>query len=75
MKPNWTKWLAPALGLVLLVTALVVLHHSLQKFKYREVIGHLQAMPLARVWAALALTAFSYAILSGYDLLALRYPS
>jgi uncharacterized membrane protein YbhN (UPF0104 family) len=74
---KWARRLAvsagPLLGLALFVAALVVLRHELQHYTYREVMAALRVVPATRLLLALALTALSYLILTGYDVLAVRY--
>jgi phosphatidylglycerol lysyltransferase len=67
------RWAGPALAVVVFAAALVALERELRAFRYRDVSRALHAIPPTQVAAALALTALSYAILVGYDALALRY--
>ncbi len=67
------KWLEPALGLGLLGLALVGLHRELEGHGLREISHTLQALPPARVMAALVLAALGYAALTLYDFFAVRY--
>lgn len=65
----------PALVLLLLTGALWLLHHELKRFQLRDFLDSLAAMPSWRICCAAALTAVSYVILMGYDLLGTRYIS
>ncbi|HEX2484465.1 MAG TPA: bifunctional lysylphosphatidylglycerol flippase/synthetase MprF [Myxococcota bacterium] len=65
--------LGPLLGLALFALAAWVLHHELAAYHYRDVIGHLRAIPSRDLALALALTALGYLSLTGYDALALRF--
>ncbi|AHG87645.1 Lysylphosphatidylglycerol synthetase, domain of unknown function DUF2156 [Gemmatirosa kalamazoonensis] len=67
------RWAGPALSVVIFAAALVALQRELHAFRYRDVTRGLHAIPTTQVATALALTALSYAILVGYDALALRY--
>ena len=65
--------LAPLLGLSLFVLALWVLHRELAHLHLHDVVAQLEALPLASLTAAVGLTVVSYLVLSGYDVLSLRY--
>ena len=67
------KHLSPFLGLGLFVLAAWVLHHQLQAYGLHDILSRIQAMPPGRIGAAAGLTICSYLIMTGYDLLALRY--
>jgi phosphatidylglycerol lysyltransferase len=60
---------------VLVVFAAVgyILHGEIARLHFDRVFAHLQAIPRRHVVAALGFTATSYWVLSGYDVLALRY--
>lgn len=66
------RWLGPLLMLTVGVGVLLFLHHELRHYNYREIAGSLRAIPGSRVVLALLLTALSYAVLTIYDVLALR---
>lgn len=65
--------LAPLIGLVLLCAALLVLHHELKAYHYRDILRHLHEMPARSILWGVALTIVSYLVLTGYDTLAVRY--
>jgi phosphatidylglycerol lysyltransferase len=67
------RWLAPAAMAAVLALAIVVLHHELRDFRYHDVRQAIAAIPAGRVSLALLLTAAAYAVLPGYDALALAY--
>lgn len=67
------RWAAPGAGALLLGLAAWILHRELRAYQYADLVREMRALPAARVFAALALTALSYALLTGYDALALRY--
>ena len=73
MKTTYLKRLAPFLGLSLFVLAAVVLYRQLHDYRLHDILTRIEQMPHAQVGTALILTAFSYAIMTGYDLLALHY--
>ena len=61
------------LPLLLLAAAAWALHGELRGFHFRDLENGLAAIPSAALWAAGGATALDYLLLSGYDLLALRY--
>lgn len=78
-RPTWLdriafrlKVLAPALPVVLLAVAAVVLHRELAAFRYRDLANEVRAVHPSHVLLALGLTAANYLVLTLYDLLALR---
>jgi phosphatidylglycerol lysyltransferase len=67
--------LAPFLGLAVFVLALWVLHRQFAHLHLRDVLGQIEAMPVASITAAVGLTLLSYIVLTGYDALSLYYMS
>ncbi len=67
------RWGGPAAALAVLGAALALLHHELRDFRYHEVSRAVRAIPLDRLGLAALLTAVAYAILPGYDALAVTY--
>jgi len=65
--------LAVAVALAMFVAAIFVLYGQLENTRLIDVVERLEALPRARVLAALALTAASYLLLTAYDFLALSY--
>ena len=65
--------MAPFLGLGLFALAAVVLYRQLHTYRLHEIIARIEQMPSTQIWMALVLTACSYLVMTGYDLLALRY--
>ncbi|HKG95807.1 MAG TPA: bifunctional lysylphosphatidylglycerol flippase/synthetase MprF [Gemmatimonadaceae bacterium] len=61
------------LAVCLPLLALAVLHHELSAYRYRDIAHRVMALPRWSLALALALTAVDYALLVGYDALALRY--
>ncbi len=72
MKITFHK-LGPFLGLIIFAVALVVLHHELKIYRFHEILAGIRSIPLHRTGIAIVLTLFSYLVMSGYDVLALRY--
>ena len=65
--------MGPATILLLLVLALAFLNRELRAYHYRQIADAVLAVSWHRIEFALAFTALAYAILPGYDALALRY--
>lgn len=63
----------PLIGLGVFCAAVYLLHHELRHLRYRDVVDELRALPPGRVFLALLFTALNYWVLTGYDVLALRY--
>lgn len=70
---RWLAYVAPFIGLTLLVAVSFVLHRELEGHHLHEVLEHLRAIPGRNLWMAVLLAAASYWLLSFFDLLALRY--
>lgn len=69
----WRAWAPPVAILLLLGLALHVMHRELASTGYAHLRASLQNIPGDALQRASALTALSYLLLCGYDLLALRY--
>ena len=67
------RWLGPLAALVVFGAVAYILHGEIARLHFNKVFAHLQAIPRRHVLAALGFTAASYWVLSGYDVLALRY--
>lgn len=67
------RWLVPALGAVVLGLSAYALYHVFHQYRYRDVLQGLREIPRGRLALAALLTFLSYAALTGYDALALRY--
>ncbi|MCG6923013.1 MAG: bifunctional lysylphosphatidylglycerol flippase/synthetase MprF [Acidobacteria bacterium] len=68
-----SRWLAPAVGLTLFVVALLVLRRELHAVSYHELSAAVFSRDISAVALAVLLAALNYLVLTGYDLLALRY--
>ncbi len=73
MKKNFLKHMAPLLGLALFALAAAVLYRQLHAYRLHDILLLIRQMPSVQLWSAFALTVCSYAIMTGYDFLALRY--
>ena len=65
--------LTPLLGVALFAFALWLLHRELRNYRYADLVRVLRNLPRANLWLAVALTAISYAVLTLYDALGVRY--
>ena len=73
MKARLPRFIGPILGVVVFGFALAALYHELHRYSPRDIFQDVADLPLTSVVAALALTALSFTILTGYDFLAVRY--
>ena len=67
------RWIGPTIAVVLFAAALIVLQRELRAYRFADVIRAFHAIPGSKLGSALAFTALSYAVLPGYDALALAY--
>src|SRR5262245_46218639 len=65
--------LRPFLAVPIFAGAIAILHHELAAYTYRGVMRSLAAISGGRLALAGGLTALAYAVLPGYDTMALRY--
>jgi phosphatidylglycerol lysyltransferase len=63
----------PLVIVALFAVALRVLQDMLTHYRYRDVIGYVNALPRHRVVLAAVLTLIGYLVMTGYDTLAFRY--
>jgi phosphatidylglycerol lysyltransferase len=63
----------PLAGVAFFAVAIWALHEALPVDSYRDLVDALGALPRARLALALAITVAGYAVLVGYDLIALRH--
>ena len=75
--PGWGRRLvrqvAPFVGVTAFVLALWVLHDWLRTQSYRQLVAAIAELPAGAVARAAALTTAGYLVMTGYDLLALRF--
>ena len=67
------KILGPGLSLILFAAAVWLLHNELRTYHLRDILTAFDAISGAHLWAAAGLTILSYAVMTGYDILAMRY--
>ena len=65
--------ISPFISAILFGVALLVIHHKLRLYHYRDIVNEISQKPLLPLMAAVLLTFLDYFILTGYDTLALRY--
>ena len=70
---GWLDRLWPFLALAFFVGALALLHRELASYSYRDLVRAARGVPPERLGWAVGLTALAYAVLPGYDAMALRY--
>lgn len=73
MEKKFVRSLGPLLGFSLFTAALWVIHHELEEYHYHDIVNQLRSLPARQVLVASALTVLNFFIMTGYDLLALRY--
>jgi phosphatidylglycerol lysyltransferase len=70
---NLAHKLSPLLGLALFGFALWLLHRELRNYHYADLVRELRNLPRARLWWAVGLTVVSWAVMTLYDGLGVRY--
>lgn len=71
MERLW-RYLSPVLVLAVFAAVLWLLHRELAEYHWHEVIAGMGQVPWQRIVAAIGITAVSYAVLIGYDWIALH---
>jgi phosphatidylglycerol lysyltransferase len=74
---NWSHWLRTFIGplatAVVFIIAMLVLRHSIHHLALEDVLHHWRGLHRTPIALAIALTVLNYALLTLYDVLALRY--
>jgi len=73
MKYLLRKILGPGLSVILFTAAVWLLHGELKTYHLVDILKAIESIPAGRMWMAIGLTILSYAIMTGYDALALSY--
>jgi phosphatidylglycerol lysyltransferase len=73
IKISVIKRIGPFLGVGLFALAAIVLYRQLQAYRLHDILAWVHGMPASQIWTAVLLTICSYLVMTGYDLLALRY--
>lgn len=72
-KARLRAWAGPVAGVIVVGAAFYLLRRELKHHGWREIMHAVAAVPRLRIAAAVGLTAINYLVLTGYDILALRY--
>jgi uncharacterized membrane protein YbhN (UPF0104 family) len=70
---RWATWLRPTLVATVVLLALVLLYRRLQPYSMAEIRFAVGSLSRYRLGLAAVLTALSYTVLTGYDVLALHH--
>jgi uncharacterized membrane protein YbhN (UPF0104 family) len=73
MNTKLFRRMGPLLGLILFSVALWVLHRELNTYHPRDIVQYLKNLPAHQLLTALILTFLSYLVMTGYDILAIKY--
>jgi phosphatidylglycerol lysyltransferase len=73
MNSKLRKILGPGLSLILFAAAVWLLHNELRTYHLRDILRAFNAIPGTHLGAAAGLAILSYAVMTGYDVLAMRY--
>ncbi len=73
MRESIVKRIGYIFSLLVFLTALYLLDREFKSIHYHQVLYELRQLPLSHILLSIAWAMFSYLMLSGYDLLALRY--
>ena len=73
MRKRLSGALWPIASLLLFLLAVWALHQEVRDYRYHDVIRSLRGLSSGAIALALLFTALNYAVLTGYDALALRY--
>ena len=73
MKEKLFHRLGLFMGLILFSVALWVLHQELKTYRFHDIVKYLNNLPAHQLLTALVLTFLSYLVMTGYDILAIKY--
>jgi phosphatidylglycerol lysyltransferase len=73
MRKKMVRLLGPLMSVGLFCVAVWLLHGVLEAHRVSEIVAAFSALPAGQIWVSLALTVTSYLVMTGYDMLALRY--
>jgi phosphatidylglycerol lysyltransferase len=73
MKSKLRKIIGPVFSLILFAVAIWLLHRELKAYHIEDILKAFDAIPGGNLAAAAVLTIASYTVMTGYDLLAIRY--
>jgi len=69
----WLKYLLPCISVLALIAVLILMHRALAGYHLHDVLKQMRALPRTTMLWATFYAFTSYVVLTGYDLLALRY--
>src|SRR5437764_5230864 len=73
MKSKVSRAIGPAVMVIAVAIALLLLQRELKSYHYRDLMRQVWTLPHTHLALALLLTAIAYAVLPGYDAIALSY--
>ena len=73
MKARFSRAIGPAATVIAVAIALLLLQRELKAYHYRDLMRQVWTLPHTHLALALGLTAIAYAVLPGYDAIALSY--
>lgn len=73
MRRSLTRNVGYAISLCLFAAAMLILHHELRHYHYRDIVGEFRRIKPVLLLLAVFLTVLDYLVLTLYDALALRY--
>src|SRR5256714_1397479 len=73
MKATFSRAIGPAATVIAVAIALLLLQRELKAYHYRDLMRQVWTLPHTHLALALGLTAIAYAVLPGYDAIALSY--
>jgi phosphatidylglycerol lysyltransferase len=69
----WMKRMSGILGIIIFAVAIYFVHHMAKQYSWQQIADALTALPARQVVYSLIATFVSYAVLTLYDVLAMRY--
>ncbi len=70
---NWRRWLAPVISVIAFAFVALILHRELAAYSLHDIAKAVRTIPSSALWSAAAFAALSYALLTLYDTLGIRY--
>lgn len=70
---EWIRRVSAALGIFIFVVAVYFIHRFSKQYSWDQIVSSLHGIPIQKIVLSVLATMASYAVLSLYDLLALRY--
>jgi glycosyltransferase 2 family protein len=70
---KYLHYIGSLISLTLFIVAVIVIYHKLKQYHYREIVNQIVRTPWFSLFLAFFLTFLNYLVLTGCDILALRY--